>query len=196
MKLILASTSPYRRALLERLGLPFDTMAPNVDETPLPDETPQALVGRLSEAKANAVAAGLSDALVIGSDQLAVVEGTILGKPHTEARARDQLARLAGREVTFLTGLCLIDTRTDERQFELVATPVRFRHLGEAQISDYVAREQPLDCAGAFKSEGLGIALFEEIGGGDPNALVGLPLIALCTMLERAGLPVLGTSGA
>jgi MAF protein len=195
MKLILASTSPYRRALLERLGLPFDAIAPEVDETPLPDESPDALVARLSKAKSAAVAEKLTDALVIGSDQLAAVDGEILGKPGTEARAQEQLARLSGKEVTFLTGLCLTDTRTGTQQFELVTSPVRFRTLSAAQIADYVAREQPLDCAGAFKSEGLGIALFERIGGEDPNALIGLPLIALCGMLESAGMPVLGSPG-
>ena len=192
MKLVLASTSPYRRALLERLGLPFEAIAPEVDETPLSGESPEALVSRLSRAKSTAVADGLDDALVIGSDQLAVVEDQILGKPGTEEKAREQLARLSGREVTFLTGLCLTDAASGSQQFELVPTPVQFRTLSQAQIADYVAREQPLDCAGAFKSEGLGIALFERLGGNDPNALIGLPLIALCTMLERAGLPVLG----
>jgi septum formation protein len=200
MKLFLASTSRYRRMLLERLDLPFEAMAPEVDETAMPGETPEALVGRLSRAKSAAVAAKLSDAgggrknaLVIGSDQLAVIDGHILGKPGTEARAREQLARLSGREVTFLTGLCLTEAATGSQQYELVSTPVRFRQLSPGQIEDYVAREQPLDCAGAFKSEGLGIALFERLGGDDPNALIGLPLIALCTMLDRAGLPVLGT---
>lgn len=196
MKLVLASTSPYRRALLERLGLPFEAIAPEVDETPLSGESPEALVSRLSRAKSTAVADGLDDALVIGSDQLAVVEDQILGKPGTEEKAREQLARLSGREVTFLTGLCLTDAASGSQQFELVPTPVQFRALSQAQIADYVAREQPLDCAGAFKSEGLGIALFERLGGNDPNALIGLPLIALCTMLERAGLPVLGGAGA
>mgnify|MGYP001827887338 CR=1 FL=1 len=193
MKLILASTSPYRRALLERLGLPFDAIAPEVDETPLPGESPDALVARLSRAKSAAVAEKFTDALVIGSDQLAAVGGEILGKPGPEDRAQEQLARLSGKRVTFLTGLCLTDAGTGAQQFELVASPVRFRVLSAAQIADYVAREQPLDCAGAFKSEGLGIALFERIGGEDPNALIGLPLIALCGMLERAGMPVLGS---
>jgi MAF protein len=195
MKLVLASTSRYRKSLLERLGLPFEAIAPDVDETPQQDEDPDALVARLSKAKANAVARQLTDALVIGSDQLAVVEGEILGKPGTEARAREQLALLSGRQVTFLTGLCLARagaTDDPDAQFELIETPVQFRQLTDAQIADYVAREQPLDCAGAFKSEGLGIALFERLGGDDPNALIGLPLIALCSMLERAGLPVLG----
>ncbi len=198
MKLVLASTSQYRKSLLDRLGLPFETKAPEVDESPKPGESPEALVSRLSVAKAEAVARKLTHALVIGSDQLAAVDGQILGKPGTEENARDQLARLSGREVTFLTGLCLARARDASEpkvrvvDFELVETPVRFRKLSADQIADYVTREQPLDCAGAFKSEGLGIALFERLGGDDPNALVGLPLIALCGMLERAGLPVLG----
>jgi septum formation protein len=198
MKLVLASTSRYRKSLLERLGLPFEAIAPEVDETPEPGEAADTLVSRLAKAKAQAVARQLEDALVIGSDQLAIVDGEILGKPGTEEKARNQLARLSGREVTFLTGLCL--ARADsvagasgaQMEFELIEPPVRFRELSTAQIADYVAREQPLDCAGAFKSEGLGIALFERLGGDDPNALIGLPLIALCSMLERAGLPVLG----
>ena len=200
MKLVLASTSRYRKSLLDKLGLPFETAAPEVDETPAPGESPEALVARLSRAKASAVARRLTKALVIGSDQLAVVDGDILGKPGTVANACSQLGRLSGREVTFLTGLCLARAPTVsgadvvESDFELVQTPVRFRKLSSAQIEDYVAREQPLDCAGAFKSEGLGIALFERMGGDDPNALIGLPLIALCSMLERAGLPVLGGS--
>ena len=202
MNLVLASTSRYRKSLLDRLGLPFQTMAPEVDETPLPGESPDDLVSRLSIAKASAVAGQLSDALVIGSDQLAVVDGEILGKPGTEARAQEQLARLSGRQVTFLTGLCLAHAGAEAtgemaagaHEFELIRTPVHFRELSSGQIEDYVRREQPLDCAGAFKSEGLGIALFERIGGDDPNALIGLPLIALCSMLERAGVPVLGGS--
>ncbi len=198
MKLVLASTSRYRKSLLEKLGLPFETFAPEVDESPYPGESPAALVSRLSRAKAEAVAAVLENALVIGSDQLAVVDGEVLGKPGTEEKACAQLALLSGREVTFLTGLCLAsagasaDEAPREVGFTLVETPVRFRSLSSKQIEDYVAREQPLDCAGAFKSEGLGIALFERIGGEDPNALIGLPLIALCGMLEQAGRPVLG----
>ena len=192
MELILASTSRYRAALLERLGLPFSTLAPEVDETPARGEAAVDLVRRLAIAKARAGSRAYPDALVIGSDQLAVLDDAVLGKPGTEARAREQLARLSGRSVTFLTGLCLIDGRTQREQVEVVETPVRFRTLSDRQIADYVAREQPLDCAGAFKSEGLGIALFEALEGTDPNALVGLPLIALTTMLTNAGLPVLG----
>lgn len=196
MRLILASTSPYRRALLEKLDLPFDQAAPDVDESPRPGEAPAALVGRLAAAKAHAVASAAAirergHALIIGSDQVAVRDREILGKPGTEANAVAQLMSLAGRQVEFLTGLCVLNTRTGSEQSELVRTPVEFRRLSEIEIRDYVAREQPLDCAGAFKSEGLGIALFESIGGPDPNALIGLPLIALCRMLAAEGLPIL-----
>lgn len=196
MRLILASTSRYRAKLLTRLGLPFEAVAPEVDETPLPGETAADLVVRLSRAKAEAGAATAGesgdDALVIGSDQVAVLDGDILGKPGTEARARDQLARLSGREVRFLTGLCVLNASTGRIEETLVETPVTFRNLSTGEIADYVAREQPLDCAGAFKSEGLGIALFEEIGGPDPNALIGLPLIGLCSLLRDHGVQVLG----
>lgn len=195
--LVLASSSPYRAELLGRLGLPFLTDSPDIDETPAPGEDPSALVGRLARAKAAAVAERQPDALVIGSDQVAVCAAQVLGKPGTAARARDQLATLSGNTVTFLTGLCLLDATSGTAQLEVVATPVRFRRLGSAEIADYVRRERPLDCAGAFKSEGLGIALFESIGGEDPTALIGLPLIALCRMLAGAGVRVLGSaSGA
>lgn len=192
-RLVLASTSTYRAALLARLGLPFTTAAPAVDEQALPGESATDLVARLAVAKACAVADRLTEAaLVIGSDQVALLDTTILGKPGTEAKACDQLAQLSGREVRFLTGLCLLNTATGDRQVEVVETPVHFRTLSHAQIRDYVRREMPLDCAGAFKSEGLGIALFERIGGDDPNALIGLPLIVLCSMLRDQGVPVLG----
>lgn len=193
LHLVLASTSPYRAELLTRLGLPFTTLAPGVDEQALPGEDAADLVARLAVAKAAAVAERVSPAaLVIGSDQVALLDTTILGKPGTQAKARAQLARLSGREVRFLTGLCLLNTATGACQVEVVETPVHFRSLSPAQIRDYVRRELPLDCAGAFKSEGLGIALFERIGGDDPNALIGLPLIALCSMLEDQGVAVLG----
>lgn len=190
--LILASTSRYRAELLRKLGLEFTARAPGVDETPQPGEPPEQLVRRLSEAKARAVAAGAGAALVIGSDQIAVCDGRTLGKPGTPERAQEQLAALSGREVVFLTGLCLLDTATDTAQTAVDTTRVRFRSLTAAEIADYVAREQPLDCAGSFKSEGLGIALFEAIQGEDPNALIGLPLIELCRMLRAAGVRVLG----
>jgi septum formation protein len=190
--LILASTSRYRAELLRKLGLEFDARAPGVDETPMPGETPEQLVRRLAEAKARAIDTGADAALVIGSDQVAVCDGRTLGKPGTAERARAQLAELAGREVVFLTGLCLLDSATGTVQVAVDTTLVRFRPLSAAEIADYVAREQPLDCAGSFKSEGLGIALFEAIEGKDPNALIGLPLIELCRMLRNAGLRILG----
>ena len=190
--LILASSSPYRRKLLEKLGLPFHCVSPAVDETPKADETPFRLVERLAQLKAQAVAASHPDAIVIGSDQLAVCAGDVLGKPLSESRARTQLAQLSGRQVTFLTGLCVLNSATHSQQLEVVSTPVEFRDLTEMEIANYVTREQPLDCAGAFKSEGLGIALFKQIGGTDPNALVGLPLISVCRMLRAEGIDVLG----
>ncbi len=195
--LVLASSSRYRAELLARLGLPFERSSPDVDETPGPGESPTELVIRLAQAKAAAVAASHGRALIIGSDQVAVCGDQILGKPGSVERAEAQLGALSGNTVTFQTGLCLLDAASGERQSEVVTTPVRFRHLEPQEISDYVARERPLDCAGAFKSEGLGIALFEAIGGDDPTALIGLPLIELCRMLRRAGVPVLGgRSGA
>ena len=138
------------------------------------------------------MAARFPQALVIGSDQVADCDGDILGKPGTEPRAREQLARLSGKRVRFLTGLCLLNAARGHSHVTVVETPVHFRKLSEEEIADYVAREQPVDCAGAFKSEGLGIALFREIGGSDPNALIGLPLIELCAMLRSEGVSVLG----
>jgi MAF protein len=191
-ELVLASSSRYRAELLQRLGLPFTSRAPAVDETPRPGEPAEALVSRLSRSKAAAVAEHKGTALVIGSDQVAVSDERILGKPGTAERAREQLASLSGRTVTFLTGVCLLDPGRGLEQSAVVTTTVRFRSLAQAEIADYVAREQPLDCAGAFKSEALGIALFESVTSDDPTALVGLPLITLCSMLGKAGVPLLG----
>ena len=195
MRLILASTSIYRAELLRKLGLPFETAAPGIDESPLVSEAPHEMVTRLAIAKAAVIAAalidGADDALVIGSDQLALDDQGILGKPGSIEAANAQLARLSGKSVRFLTALCLINTQTGARQFETIETPVQFRQLSAQQIEVYVSRERPLDCAGAFKSEGLGIALFESIGGADPNALIGLPLISLCSMLQAEGVDVL-----
>lgn len=189
--IVLASTSPFRRELLARLGLPFLTASPEVDEARLPDEGPDTLVTRLAEAKARAVGARHPGALVIGSDQVACIDGAVLGKPGERERAVAQLSQAAGRVVVFYTGLCLLDTRTG--QAEVVCEPFRvhFRPLTPAQIAAYVDRERPFNCAGSFKSEGLGIALFERLEGDDPNALIGLPLIRLIAMLERAGVEVL-----
>lgn len=189
--LVLASTSPYRHELLAKLGLPFQVAAPEVDEGALPGESAEALVRRLAEAKARAVAAKHPGALVIGSDQVAVLEGQVLGKPGDHARATAQLRAASGKAVQFLTGLCLFDGRNGTTQVDLVLFGVVFRTLSDAQIEGYLLREQPYNCAGSFKSEGLGIALFERLEGDDPNALIGLPLIRLVDMLAKTGVPVL-----
>lgn len=185
--LILASTSVYRRALLDRFGLPFSTARPDTDETPVLGESPQALAVRLARAKAEAVRAhAASDAWVIGSDQVAELDGLPLGKPGHHAAAVAQLAAMSGRDVRFLTALCLAGP-AGRRLQALDVTTVRFRALGIDEIERYVAREQPFDCAGSFKAEGLGIALFDGIDSHDPTALIGLPLIATARLLREAG---------
>lgn len=189
--LILASTSPYRRELLGRLGLPFSVANPQTDESALPGEAPDALALRLSEAKARAVAGDHPDALIIGSDQVATVDGKIYGKPGTHERAVAQLRELSGKTVNFFTGLCLHNTRTGESLVRGVPTLVTFRLLSDAEIENYLQREPAYNCAGSAKSEGLGIALLAAMQGDDPNALVGLPLIALCDMLRQQGVAVL-----
>lgn len=189
--LILASTSPYRRELLQRLGLPFAVANPQTDETRLPGEAPEALALRLSEAKARAVAASHPDALIIGSDQVAVMDGQVFGKPGTHPRAVAQLQALSGKTVNFYTGLCLLDAASGNVQLRGIPTLVTFRTLSDAEIENYLQREQPYNCAGAAKSEGLGIALLRKLEGEDPNALIGLPLIALCDMLRNAGVDIL-----
>ena len=188
--LLLASTSPFRKALLQRLGLVFETLSPQVDETPLPGESAAAMVKRLSEAKARAGAGHYPDALIIGSDQVAVCEGDVLGKPGNHDNARRQLARLAGHRVSFLTGLCLYDAASGEVKLDLVPYHVIFRALTAPQIERYLSAERPYNCAGSFKSEGLGISLFESMQGEDPNALIGLPLIRLVSWLNEAGIEV------
>lgn len=190
-KLLLASTSPYRRELLARLGLPFETTNPQTDETPLPGEAPEATALRLSEAKARAVASAYPDTLIIGSDQVAVMGGRVFGKPGTHDRAVEQLRLLRGRTVNFFTGLCLLNTATGQAQVRGVPTLVTFRDLSDEEIEHYLRREQPYNCAGAAKSEGLGITLLKSMQGDDPNALIGLPLIALCDMLRAEGVPIL-----
>jgi septum formation protein len=184
--LVLASTSRYRRELLSRLRLPFDCAAPGVDETTREDEAPADLVVRLARAKASAVARGRPDACVIGSDQLAEFDGRVLGKPGSPERACEQLASMSGREVIFLTALCVMRGE-HEVGLHVDRTIVRFRALSPAEIARYVDAEEPLDCAGSFKSEGLGITLFEAIETRDPTALVGLPLIATARLLRAAG---------
>ena len=191
MKLILASSSPYRRELLQRLGIPFEVIAPDVDETPALGETPQALVERLAIAKARAVADQRPNALVVGSDQVAVYDGTIVGKPLTHKRAVEQLRLASGKTVTLYTGLALINGASGHTQSEVVPFRVVFRSLSDAQIENYLRREQPYNCTGSVKSEGLGIALLERFEGDDPNALIGLPLIRLLRMLEREGMDVI-----
>ena len=187
LPIILASTSPFRHELLGRLNLPFETATPNVDERPHEDEAAEALVRRLSEAKARAIGAS-RQGLIIGSDQVATVEGEILGKPGTHQRAMEQLRRLSGRSVLFLTGLCLLNSVTNELQLDVIPFRVRFRKLQDAQIERYLQHDRPYNCAGSFKSEGLGITLFESMEGDDPTALIGLPLIHLTGMLTRAGI--------
>lgn len=187
MTLVLASTSAYRRMLLERLQLPFVTARPDVDETPLPGEHPPETANRLALAKARAVAERFEDALIVGSDQVAHLGSEIFGKPGTPERAIAQLQHMSGHSVVFHTALALINTRTGAVQATSVPTEVRFRRLSDAEIIRYVEREQPLDCAGAAKSEALGISLLEALTGDDPTALVGLPLIALSRMLRARG---------
>ena len=186
LPLVLASTSPFRKELLQRLGIPFETAAPDVDESPLADETPAALVRRLSETKARAIGK-LRQGLIIGSDQVATTGNDILGKPGTHPRAIEQLQYLSGRLVTFHTGLCLLNSATNEAQIDVIPFKVQFRQLDEGQIERYLQADQPYNCAGSFKSEGLGITLFERMDGDDPSALVGLPLIRLTSMLAAAG---------
>lgn len=190
-QLILASTSPYRRELLARLGLPFSVANPQTDESPLPGEAPEALALRLSEAKAKAVAQTYPDALIIGSDQVATVGGSIYGKPGTHERAVEQLQALSGKTVNFFTGLCLYNSSTGQADVRGIPTLVTFRQLSRDEIENYLRREPAYNCAGAAKSEGLGIALLHSMRGDDPNALVGLPLIALCEMLRKQGVAVL-----
>ena len=189
-RIVLASTSRYRADLLRRLLADFEQAAPDTDETPQAGETPAARALRLAIAKATAVADGFDDALVIGSDQVAALDGAILRKPGSVEAAREQLGASSGRVVNFHTALCLLDTRHGRSQTHVDDTRVRFRELGSAEIERYVTRELPLDCAGSFKCEGLGISLFEEIDNRDPSALIGLPLIALARMLRQAGVAV------
>lgn len=191
-RLVLASGSRWRRQLLDRLELPYAWQSPDIDETPRPGESPEALTHRLALAKAERLAEAWPNHLIIGADQVAVFDGEILGKPGDEATARRQLSRFSGRRVRFLTGLALVDTRRLRHRVYHETYDVVFRPLSEAEIARYVAQERPLDSAGSFRMEGLGIALFERLEGDDPNTLIGLPLIRLCAMLREAGLDPLG----
>jgi len=190
-QLVLASTSPFRRDLLNRLGISFKTANPQTDESPLPGESPENTALRLSEAKARAVAHLFPDALIIGSDQVAILDGQVYGKPGTHDNAVRQLQTMRGKTVNFYTGLCLLDAKSGTAQICGIPTLVTFRNLTDGEIENYLRREQPYNCAGAAKSEGLGIAIIARMQGDDPNALIGLPLIALCDLLRKAGFPVL-----
>ncbi|MGO1463441.1 MAG: Maf family protein [Marinobacter sp.] len=187
-RLLLASSSPYRQELLKKLGLPFSCASPNIDESPSKGETPETLAVRLAQTKARALAATYSGHWIIGSDQVATLpDGTLLSKPKTHAKAYQQLAKSSGQSVTFLTGLALLDADSGKLQTACEHFTVQFRHLTAQEIQAYLHKEEPYDCAGGFKMESLGIALFEELQGRDPNSLIGLPLIALTNMLIAWG---------
>jgi 7-methyl-GTP pyrophosphatase len=185
--IILASSSRYRAQLLENIGLSFNSSNPDIDESPTDNETPQALVERLSLAKARALSKTYNNHLIIGSDQVASLNNSIITKPGSHERAKGQLTACQGHTVCFYTGLCLLNSHTGNHQISTVTTEVTFRSLTDQQIENYLNREQPYDCAGSFKCEGLGITLFERINSSDPNALIGLPIIALTSMLTKEG---------
>ncbi len=191
-QLVLASTSPFRKSLLEKLTLPFSCAKPDCDETPLMNETPQQLVMRLAQTKAQSCQQP-TGCLVIGSDQVCVINGQIIGKPSTRENAIKQLSEQSGQSITFYTGLALHNTTTGETDVCLDTFVVHFKTLSQQAIEHYVDKEQPFYCAGSFKSEGLGIALFERLEGKDPNTLIGLPLIDLIHLLEKQGVEVLTT---
>lgn len=187
LPIILASSSPYRRELLAKLGLAFSHESPDIDESPLPGESPEQMVARLALAKAKAIADKHPAALIIASDQVAVLGNRILGKPINHENAVQQLAELSGHEVCFLTSLTLYNSKTQEDQCLVEPFSVKFRNLDSAEIEGYLRQEEPYNCAGSFKSEGLGITLFEKLTGDDPNTLIGLPLIKLAEMLRKEG---------
>ena len=189
--IILGSTSPYRRELLVRLRFPFEVVSPEVDETPLPRETPRQLACRLAMSKARAVAARFPQAVVVGSDQVADLDGAAIGKPLVHEVAVAQLRRMSGQQVVFQTAVAVVCASSQFAQMDLAQVRVRFRTLHDAEIEAYLLAEQPYDCAGSAKSEGLGIALMDAIESDDPSALVGLPLIRTCTMLRAAGIAIL-----
>ena len=187
LPLILASSSPYRRELLQKLTLSFECYSPDIDESANEGETPEHLVERLALEKALAVAKNHPEALIIASDQVAVLEDEVMTKPHTHDNAVKQLSRSSGKTVKFLTSLCLLNSQTGEHQAEVVTYSVKFLTLSQSQIENYLHKEQPYQCAGSFKSEGLGVTLFQRFGGEDPNSLIGLPLITLTRMLRNEG---------
>ncbi|WP_281492494.1 nucleoside triphosphate pyrophosphatase [Lacimicrobium sp. SS2-24] len=189
--IVLASTSQYRRACLQKLGLPFECDTPHCDETPHPDETAEQLVRRLAKHKAQSIIAAHPHALIIGSDQVACIDGDIIGKPLDHDKAVEQLNAASGKTVRFYTGLCLMDSEDGSYQLQVEPFDVVFRPLSQQQIEGYLRKEQPYNCAGSFKSEGLGICLFERLQGRDPNSLIGLPLILLSEMLRNKGIDAL-----
>jgi len=185
--LVLASSSSYRKQLLDKLGLDFIQASPDIDETTQANESATSLVERLAIEKAKALANTYPDSLIIGSDQVATFNGRIIGKPHTKDNAKSQLMQFSGQSITFLTGLCLYNSQSKQYQSMVEPFIVHFKNLTDHQIERYIEKELPLDCAGSFKSEGLGITLFSSLEGRDPNTLVGLPLIALTEMLTNEG---------
>ena len=189
--LILGSSSPFRKQLLEQLNLTFETSSPNIDETPLENESVEDMVLRLSIAKAREIAKSHPDALIIGSDQSAILNGKALDKPGTHEIATEQLKQASGQTIAFQTGICLLNAETGHTQSKLVPFTVTFRTISDEMIESYLQAEKPYNCAGSFKSEGLGIALFEKMQGDDPSALIGLPLIELTSMLKNENYPVL-----
>lgn len=189
--LVLGSTSPFRKSILEKLNIPFDCAKPDIDESALVNETPQALVERLAVEKAQAVANEFPNALIIGSDQVAVCDGEILGKPHNFENGVKQLTKFSNQKVIFYTGLCVLDTSNNKALSLVEPFNVHFNTLAQAEIENYLKAEQPYNCAGSFKSEGLGICLFKKLEGDDPNTLIGLPLIKLVYLLKQHGLDVL-----
>ena len=191
-KLILGSSSPFRKMLLERLMLPFETANPNIDESAHAGETPIELVERLAIEKAQAVAKNHSDSLIIGSDQVALHGNDVVGKPHTHQRAVEQLRSASGKKITLYTGLALLNSDSGNIQSEVIPFTVHFKKLSEQVIESYLRKEKPYNCAGSVKSEGLGVALMERFDGDDPNALIGLPLIRLVAMLEKENYPLFG----
>ena len=192
-RLILGSSSIYRKELLERFGVPFQCLSPDIDETPHTGEAPDALVRRLSESKAQAVAAQVVKAIVIGSDEVAILDGRILGKPGTHEGAVQQLRASSGKSVTFITGLCVLDTESGERQIDCVSVEVGFKDLDDPTIEAYLQRDKPYACAGSIRAEGAGSAILRYIKTDDPSALIGLPLIRLSDMLHTLGFDVLAT---
>jgi septum formation protein len=190
-RLVLGSSSPFRKALLEKLNLSFDCDSPDIDETPLKDEHPKDMVARLAKEKANAIATRHPQAIIIASDQCATLDGKIIGKPGDHENAVQQLTAASGRAVTFYTSLCVYNAGTNQYQEIVEPFYVYFRTLTESQIENYLVKEQPYNCAGSFKSEGLGISLFERLEGNDPNTLIGLPLIQLIKMLEKHHISVI-----